>query len=236
MIEDIRLMIELQEIWDIVLKSRSDYERGGKRIMDLEADIKNSEKEIQSHQNNIKELKSRIKQQEIELSERDEQIKKLEAKRNILKTGREVEALENELKKASSEKSSLEDLLLTLFDELEQKEKDLEKEIREAGESKKTAHEDIIKLGEKNSLLKNAAEENEKIFNDKAENLSPDVRMKFLKLVKSSTGRAIAPVEGEICTSCNFRIPAHLVAELLKSSRVVNCTNCGRYIYHAAGK
>lgn len=236
MIDDIRIMIELQEIWDNVLKSRSDYERSGKRISDLEANIKNAEKEILADQKNIKELKSRIKEQEIELAGKDEQVKKLEARRNMLKTDREAEALKNELQKASSDKSCLEDNLIVLFDELEQKEKELEKKSTESEESKKIADQDIIKLGEKIRLLKGSAEENEKIFNEKAHSLSPDVRAKFLKLIKSSTGRAIAPVEGEICTSCNFRIPAHLVSEVLKASRAINCTNCGRFIYNASSK
>jgi predicted nucleic acid-binding Zn-ribbon protein len=56
-------------------------------------------------------------------------------------------------------------------------------------------------------------------------------KSKFVKMISSRDGKGVARVEGEICGSCNFKIPSFLAIEASKDDKVVNCTNCGKYIY-----
>jgi predicted nucleic acid-binding Zn-ribbon protein len=228
---DIKTMIELQEYWDKITASRAAIEKARGRIGALEKDFNEIKKKHDAMVRTNKELKSSLKQQELDLADMEGRIAKLEDRKRIIHTEKELKALEKEIDVIKFEIGNLEDKTLALIDDIDAKEREykaLEQTLEEKAkaldaEKPKTAvetarHEDIIKV-------------NMDRFNLLIEKLPSTYRSKFLRLLNSRDNKGISRVEGEICGLCNFKIPAFLAIEASKDDKVVNCTNCGKFIY-----
>jgi predicted nucleic acid-binding Zn-ribbon protein len=228
---DIKTMIELQGYWDKITASRAAIDKANGRLGVLEKDLNEIKKIYDAMSRTNKELKSSLKQHELDLADMETRIAKLEDRKRIIHTEKELHALEKEIDVIKFEIGNLEEKTLSLIDNLDRKEKEykaLEKTLEEKvgaldGEKPKTAvekarHEDIIKV-------------NTDKFNLLIEALTSTYRSKFLKMINARDGKGIARVEGEICGYCNFKIPAFLAIDASKDDKVVNCTNCHKFIY-----
>jgi uncharacterized protein len=229
--KDISIMIELQRYWDNVLRGKSDIEKSEKSVLYWKDQLKQKSDEIFSLENNIKNIKVSIKEKETELYGIDEQIKKLERRKEIIKNEKEVNALEHEFNKIKSDKDNLENELINLFDYLKQREDELKILKVEFANTEKQSLLDIKELEDRIIRFSESVQENQHKFDGNADQLSPAIKTKFLKLIKSQNGKAIALLDGEICGVCNFQVPFNLIQDALKESNIVNCSNCGRYLY-----
>jgi len=224
-------MTDLQRYWDRILNGKNEIEKGEIAVALSEKKLNESIKILETDKNVIIHKKSSIKQNEIDLAETDEKIVKLEARRNIVKSEKELKAIDNETTTMKAERGRIEEVLIAAMDELELKEKNVAALSSETAELK-------AKLAADREAFKQNKEKYEGIISDyqsRFDALSPSLnaayRQKFLKLLSAKGGKGIAEVRGEICGFCNFNIPASLASESARSDKVSICTNCSRYIY-----
>jgi predicted nucleic acid-binding Zn-ribbon protein len=116
---EITIMIELQRLWDNVLRGREEIEKSGRSIAHWESRIREAEDGISGLAAEIMKLKSDIKQKEIDLSEKDEKARRLEERKRIIKTEKELNALEHEREALNSGRGALEDEILALMERLD---------------------------------------------------------------------------------------------------------------------
>ena len=229
--KDLALMIELQHLWDRMLDAKEQAERCSKSITHWEQDIRDRTRALDNLTTQIKNLKGTIKTSELDLSALDDRIHKQEERRNMLKSSREIDALENELIKARDDKSILEDSLLSSFDELETKETALVKDKEESASRDIKARQDIDELKKKLAELEAGSKSLENEILAREEGLSPVVRSRFKKQVSTRGSKGVAELKGEVCGNCNTQIPSSLATEVSRGDSLVICTNCGRYLY-----
>lgn len=228
---NIIIMIELQKYWDAVTSSRSGIEKAMGVLKAIEKDLTAMKTSLNSLGGIIKERKTSLKQQELELADMAIRINKLGDRKRNIQTERELKAIDKEIEVLKFDTSSLEEKTIVLIDELDQKEKEyvqMEKEVlnhEEKFNSEKPAV--VMEISRLDEIIKN----NEASFNALTGKLSPAHRSKFVKIIGSRDGKAIAKVEGEICGFCNRKIPASLAIDASKDDKIVNCSNCGKYIY-----
>ena len=224
-------MIELQQYWDSILQARSGIERKEKSILYWKDQVEEKSKEVSAIEEEIKRTKVDAKRKELDLSEKDEQIKKLDHRKDIIKNDKEMTALNHEIEKVRSDKDSLETGILEMYDSIEQKENTASALKAGLDELEKQAVKDIKGLEEEIAGFRELIDEKQGKIDGSVENLSPMIRTKFVKLLKSQNGKGIASIEGENCGACNFQIPFNLIQDALKENNVVTCTNCGRFLY-----
>ncbi len=229
--QDINTMIELQHLWDNVLKGREDVRRGAFALAAWEKRVQEAGDSVAKKEQDIRNLKAEIKTKELDLALRDEQMKKLEARRGSLRSEKEVTALEHELDAVKSDRGNLEEFLIEKMDVLQASENDiiiLQKEFDEVSRQYKL---DKMGLEKVIAEAEQYAEANSLLFKELLARLSPQYQSKFSKIINSKDGKAIVKLDGENCSGCNFKIPSHLAVEAAKNDKIVNCTNCGRFVY-----
>jgi uncharacterized protein len=231
--KNIQIMIEMQRYWDNVLHLKNDIARNEKSILQWKKLVDDKSEEMSQQEVKIKELKVSAKEKEIDLSGKDEQIGKLEKKKDILKNEKELTALDHELSKVNSDKDLLENDLIELFDNIEQSETRLSELKSELAGMERQTEIDIKGLKEQIVSFQKSVDENQKKFDGSTDQLSVEVKSKFLKLTKSHNGKAIAAIEVEICSACNFQVPFNIIQDVTKANNIVSCTNCGRFLYKA---
>jgi predicted nucleic acid-binding Zn-ribbon protein len=228
---DISIMIELQHFWDNVIKSESEVDRCKKSIKTWEVRLKDITVKVTDTDSKVKNLKLTLKKNELDLDEIDLKIKKTEERKNQLKSEREIEAQNNEIIRLNDTKDKLEGTILDLLDNLEKLEQNLEGLKTEYTESNKQIKDDIEGLNKKIVENQSDSECFKNKFNELLLSLSPVNKSRFSKLISSKDGVAIAKLNGETCSRCNFQVPSSIAASALSQKNIETCTNCGRFIY-----
>jgi len=225
-------MIELQRYRDNIIRAENEIEKAETSIRKWNRELEDKKNTFTGLEIEIKNTKMEIKQNEIDLAEKDEKAKSLEGRRNFLKTEKESAALGRDLENLNSERGSLEEKLIELFDNLEKKQSDLKIIDADLSALSKQAGEQIKSLDERISNFTESHNVNKNKFDGLIGQLPPVISSRFLKHAQSGNGKGIAAVDRQdICGGCNFQIPAHLAQEALKNEKIINCTNCGRFIY-----
>jgi predicted nucleic acid-binding Zn-ribbon protein len=228
---DVKIMIELQKYWHSMLSSKNKIEKCSEIIQKFENETAEIKKRIGSLANIIKDSKTSIKQHELDLGDKDARIKMLEERKEKIHTAKELQAVDKEIDMIKFDIGALEEKILSLIDELDEREK-------EHSGHKQALLNDENQFSKKRPALEEEMSENERIikiheekFNSLIDQLGPAYRSKFIKMLRSKDGTAISKIDGEICGNCNFKIPAALVMETSRENAICNCTNCGRFLY-----
>lgn len=228
---EINTMIELQHYWDIVMQKEAEIERHKKSIQVWGKRLSDLKDSLNKKDNLLKNTKLKLKQSELNLEEIDAKIARIEQRKNSIKSERELDAQNNELRNLKEEKDSLEGTVLELMDQIENFESEIAALRKEFDESSVQTDEDIRSLKDKIVKCESEAGGNRLKFNELINNLEPSAKTRFSKLINSKDGIAIAKLNGEICSHCNFQVPSAVATSAAKRESLNTCTNCGRFIY-----
>ncbi|MGC8814368.1 zinc ribbon domain-containing protein [Dictyoglomus sp.] len=231
------LIPKLLEIQDLQLK----YRESEKNLKGLQAefDIFKNEKlgEIKLKEENLINIRDQIKKLRDQQREKEDQLVLLKEKLTneerrilILKNPKEVMHMEKEIENLKSLISKIEDEILNLMIELEEKTK-TEKELEKAfNESKITFDNKVKEYEEKIKNVENEIELLHIEIEDKRKEIPTDDLEEFDKLSKQKNYKPIARVNRDVCEGCKIAIPK-VVLERVKRNEIVNCPNCGRILW-----
>lgn len=154
-----------------------------------------------------------------------------EGQMDQIRTQREYEALDKQIRDAADREM---DYRRGLEEEQERLEQISEELIREADAIAK--HEGIVseeesrlkaELSDRNKQLTGLEKEEKKVAKD----LDEELLFKFERIVRSTEGYGIVPLEGNCCTGCYMNLPAHFVNRVRSASEVLFCTH-GRLVFY----
>ncbi len=158
---------------------------------------------------------------------------KSEGQMDVIKTQREYEALDKEIKEATEKEQ-------TLRKEL-QREQGLEEELKGALEKEeamiKKQEEDVkeeqskikLKIKEKNQELKKLLSEEKKI----TPGLDEEILFKFERIIKSKAGVGIVSLSKGVCTGCYMILPPQFVNTVRLGEKVEFCPYCSRILFYS---
>jgi uncharacterized protein len=229
--DDIKTMIELQRYWHAIRSSKNKIEASRDAIKKREDQLASLKKALSDVAETIKELKGSVKRHELDLAEKDARIKMLDERKKNISTQKELSAVEKEIDVLKFDIGALEEKTLSIIDDLDEKEKkntelaeELLSEDNRFAEKRRKLDEDMAEHEKRIKL-------NEEKFNALIDRLGAAYKSRFVKMLNSREGTAIAKLEGEICGNCNFNIPASLVMDTSRKDAITICTNCGRFLY-----
>lgn len=229
--KDIKIMIELQRYWQKIITEEKSIERNNKSINYWTSEQKNKKNDYEKTLSDIKSIKALIKSNELKLDELDIKLKKLEERRISIIKEKELNAVDHEMIIVKSDRGEIEEKLIMDMDSLDEMEKSSKTLLSELENLQKQVSNDISEIQKKIKESEFIISQNKEKYNDLLKALSPQVISKFDKMLKSKNGIAVSEVINNVCSGCNFEIPASLAVDAAKSDLIKNCTNCGRFIY-----
>jgi predicted nucleic acid-binding Zn-ribbon protein len=186
-------------------------------------------KEAHDH---VKRLKVSSLERESLLKQTLGQIAKHERQLNEAGSKKEYDALKVEIAADKEHVKKLEDEILTLLMEIEERTAQLpvaDKAVQQAkldlAEFEKNSQSRLQSLTEQLATAQQSLKEVE-------ETLPEDVRTQYLRLVGARDEDALSAVEGRTCSACYTDITAQNYNDLL-AGRLVVCKACGRILYRA---
>jgi predicted nucleic acid-binding Zn-ribbon protein len=177
-------------------------------------------------------VKARLTEIEQRLTEAEGSREQYEGQMDAIKTQREYEALDKEIRDASEKEQGLRKELL--------KEQQAEEELRAALEKDQVMiqkqEEDVaeeqskikLKVKEKNAELKKLAGDERRI----TPGLDEDILFKFERIIRNKAGVGIVALAKGVCTGCHMILPPQFVNTVRLGADVSFCPYCSRILFY----
>jgi len=176
-------------------------------------------------------IKDKVGQYKQKMVEAEEQREKFEGQMDQIKTQREYEALDKEIRDASEkelqfrkdfqkEEKSLEEMKYALEREeqmIKSQETDLNQELEKV-------HKETEK---KKKQLKQLEEQEQEIV----PGLDEEMLFKFERIIRSKSGLGIVALKRGVCTGCHMILPMQFVNEVRAGEGILFCPYCSRILY-----
>ena len=228
---DIKVLSELQELDNVIQKLETQKNTIPTGITELRQKISKGESELEEIEKEMDSLRKERRHRERELDGKIETLNKYRAQKNQVKTNEAYSALLKEIQDVESEKSEIEEGILTFMERSE--------ELSGLTGVKKG---ELTKYGEELAYME---EENRKRIeqlerelskyvderNSKASRVDADLLSRYEKLRKAKDGLAFVAVRSNTCQGCFMEIPPQVVSELMKGDRIMTCERCSRLLY-----
>ena len=192
--------------------------------------LANQEEALKAAHEHVKHLALTIRDKEGSVKATQQQIAKYEKQKDAAANKKEYDTLESEIKAERAHIAKVEDEILALMGEHEEKtaqlpdiEKTTQKARADFAQFEKDHAERIATL---------AVEKTRSLEEMKATEamLSEDVRPKYERMVAGKGIEAFSGLQGRICSACYTEITSQMISEL-KLEMFISCKNCGRMLY-----
>ncbi len=182
-------------------------------------------------QKGLEDVIARAEELAVRMTEAEKERETYEKQMDQIKTQREYEALDKQIKDIAAKEADYRkeiQKLETQRDDLKtqvEKEKVLihkqEEEVKE--EQAKIKHD----VKEKQKILKTLEKEELKI----TPGLDEDILFKFERIIKSKAGVGIVPIRNGICTGCHMILPSQFVNDVRSGTGIKFCPECSRILF-----
>ncbi len=229
--EDIKNLLDLQKL-DLI---HDDMEYRLKEIPELikEEDEKcrQSTEKISDAKNELSEINLNIKQKELELEEAEGFIGKQNVQLNTLKSNEAYSKMQVEISAKKNEIGKIEDTILELSYNVEEKQERIKKLMENLHEEKKVIKENQDKYRQEIENIKSNKKEVEDKIKHEAEKIKAGILEIYKKVRVRRNGIALVEINDASCGGCHCQLPPQMVNDVIKGEQIVRCENCNRFLY-----
>jgi hypothetical protein len=180
----------------------------------------------------LEENKKKIRMLRNRLAEAEEQREEYEKQMDLIKTQREYEALDKEIKDAIEKEQQLRKDILKEEKDLEELTSSIERDESMISQQEEELEKEQQKIKdeskEKRELLEQLKKEEEEII----PGLDEEILFKFERIIRSKSGLGIVPIKNDVCTGCHMMIPAQFVNDVRTGKDILFCPYCSRILFH----
>ena len=229
--EQLKRLIALQEVDAKIFSVTRVIDSFPSKIAEIELPFRESRDAFDLIKQQLESLERKKRDKESALDDTSDKIKKLKSRTADIKTNKEYQALLSEIESVEKERSSLEDEILVIMEEMESASKQTKKE-----EAKYRINKEKIDILKKDIEQEKLAAEKElqglkKTSSEIAGTIDQEIYDQYKNLIDLYKVYVVVEAKGEICQGCNMNIPPQLFVELKKNEEIVHCPQCRRIIY-----
>lgn len=230
--EQIRLIVDLQNLDTLIISMRKNIEIIPLKIANEQNELKTAQESYESSQRDLLSLEKKKREKERDIEELNIKITKIRGKTSEIKTNKEYQAYIKEIENLEKVMNKVEDELLFIMESLDEfkkiiklKKAKVKKEEEKLEEIKNKLELEKIKVeAELKFLVKNRNELGSKI--------EKDIYDIYINLLKVCNGQAVVEVRDEICYGCNLHIPPQQYVKIKNNKEISACPQCRRILYY----
>lgn len=179
----------------------------------------------------IDDSKNKRVKNDVHLKELSSKIDEIAQKNKIVKTEREIKALQLEEEIAKEQIDFANDEIVRLDDLISEKEdqlKDLKQKLIEEKDSVKELQISIKKIIEELELARNEVSKHRtQLF----EKVDKKVLTFYEKIRRWAKETAVVPLKNQACYGCHIKMGDRVYYEFISSDEIKTCPHCGRILY-----
>ncbi len=229
--EELILMIRLQRIYNRISEAIAEQRTPPEDVRQLAEENRRRQLELEELQDRMEGLEAELQEVNRAQEESRMELEHFQRQKGMVTNEREFTAVINEidfatqaLEKATVRRQEIEEGIETLSSEIEERrkarpeEEDAHREVTERWEQRRAKlTKEIHKLAAEARRLE--------------EQLQPANRSRFLRLLKSKHGTALAPAIEGSCSLCHFALRPHLQQRVRRAEEIIACEHCYRILY-----
>lgn len=230
--KDIGTLLKIQERDVRICSLKKESQMLPEELSAIKQKVQDVEDKRKEKQEEIKKLQVLRKEMELDLDAKQENIKKFEIQLFQVKTNEEYKAMQKQINDLKFECGILEDKILEKMEEIDYAQGGL-KGLEDSLVSVKKELEDKEK--EISAKLKLIADDIQKVQADRdllAKDVSPDFFKKYEIIFRNKQGAALVPIENKTCQGCHMTLPPNVINEVKKGTKIIICDNCARILYY----
>jgi predicted nucleic acid-binding Zn-ribbon protein len=202
------------------------------KILETKTEVLNRAKKTFIEKNERSEkLKEKIRKLQIQMEDATHSREEYEKQMDLIKTQKEYEALDKEIKDASEKEQSLRREIQKEQKELEEIGEELEKRTRQISMDEEELEELKTKIESESAAKKKEWQS----LRNQEEKISPgldeEVLFKFERIIKSKAGTGIVAIKNGVCSGCHMILPKQFVNEVREEKDINFCPYCSRILY-----
>jgi uncharacterized protein len=177
-------------------------------------------------------LQARIEELRQKANDAEKERERSEQLMEHIKTQREYEALDKEIKDGSTKEQDLRRELQRESQRLDEMKEGMDREEllitkqEEEITAEKARYDEQFK--EKEKLLKGLEKQERAVTPD----LDEELVFKFERIIKSKAGIGIVPIREGVCDGCHIVLPAHFVNQVRDGVNIYFCPDCSRILFY----
>lgn len=229
--QDLALMVRLQELYDRIAEAIRERQSPPLEVrelhqanLDRKAELEMIEEQVQGHELELKTVRTKEEEWKLELEHFQRQKGMVTNEREFTAVISEIDYASKALDEAAARRRELEDANSALAAEIEER--------RNARPEEEAAHKDVVEAWEKrkNELM---ARVHALVTETKAieVDIAPKNRARFLRLLASKKGTAVAAVLDGSCSLCHFALRPHLQQRVRRCEEIITCETCHRILF-----
>ena len=221
---------ELQEV--LLQKYRLEKEiREIPRALATKTEVLNrSKKNFIERNESLDEMKKRQKTLHAEMTEATNSRESHEKQMDSIKTQKEYEALDKEIKEAQDREQSLRKEIQRMDKEIEELQGQIEKTESQITQDEDELKEEEARIKAESSTKVVELEEMKKREDSIVPGLDDDILFKFERILKSKEGHGIVAIRNGTCTGCHMILPMQFVNDVRKVEKIMFCPYCSRVL------
>ena len=228
---DILVLVRLQDVYTHIAHAIRERNEAPPEVQELHERNRQREKELDELQARVEELNSELREARKREEEFKLELEHFQKQKAIVSNEREFTAVISEidyatkgLQEAAARRGELETRILETEEEISTR--------RESRPEEESAHREVVSGWEdrKNQLKQEIHDLAAEAKSLEAE-LAPQVRARFLRLLESKQGTAMAPLVDGSCSACHFSVRLHLQQRVRKCEELIFCEHCRRILY-----
>jgi len=230
--ETLKALVKLQKIDTDALEIEQSALRIPEQIQALEETVEKQRLELGRLNAEAETQRNEQNELEAHVSEESAKHQKWKRRLNDIKSPREYQALSRELEMGERQVSDMEDKLLELTQDLENKQKAIDEKVRELREKEMAVRSEIQSLRKSESDLRQRVREATVGREEVSQHIPSRVLKKYEQLRKSRGGIAVSEVHDGTCTGCRMKVRPQLVIQLMRADSIESCPSCNRILVH----
>lgn len=227
----IPVMRTLQHLWQRIENSREEIQKHQDSIAFWRKTLEDLVSEEKDVAESLKDTSLQTRQLERELQEQDQRKKHLEDQKLSLADMKQIEATNREIASLDEARDNVETAILSLYEKQETLEARHHALLNNIDEKEVQVEKDIIDLNDKIAQQESFIAEEKKRYDDALSELDTPVQKRFEKVLIQRKGKAVVSLVKDVCQGCHFTLPSDTQQLIKAGTALVNCPQCGRYIF-----
>lgn len=231
MVPELMALIEIQELDTAISEIESANLSLNKKLEKEKEEINKKETILQETKERHDILQKDLRHNNHKFQQIEQDIEGFEKKIYQVKSQKELEAIDHGIAKSRQDKSTTEDIILTLMTEID----DIAKKIAEGGKEFKKESEDFNHQQQKIEADININTQKLLEINAKRQKIVSTIDPSFLtnyeKLRASRNNLAMVQINEGICQGCFVTIPPQQINEVKMGKEIIRCNSCARILY-----
>lgn len=228
---DLILLVRLQGLYDQIAEAIRERQTPPPEVRELQeanverkAELEKLEQQVKTHEEELVLTRKKEEEWKLELEHFQRQKGMVTNEREFTAVISEIDYATKALEESATRHRELDEAVAALNNEIEER--------RNARPEEEAAHKEVVETWEnRKNELKAKVHELVAEARSLEEDVLPKHRARFMRLLESKRGTAVAAVVDGSCSLCHFALRPHLQQRVRRCEEIITCETCHRILY-----